>query len=62
MQNIYKNQHKLTVGSPLISNIPKLTWYWRPSVKHVENVAGGFICNLHRSDCVSQPGALYIQK
>jgi hypothetical protein len=25
MQNIYKNQHKLTVGSPLISNIPKLT-------------------------------------
>jgi len=25
IQNIYKNQHKLTVGSPLISNIPKLT-------------------------------------
>ena len=25
MQNIYKNQHSLTVGSPLISIIPKLT-------------------------------------
>jgi hypothetical protein len=25
IQNIYKNQHKLTVGSPLIFNIPKLT-------------------------------------
>jgi hypothetical protein len=25
IQNIYKNQHRLKVGSPLISNIPKLT-------------------------------------
>jgi len=25
MQNIYNNQHRLTVRSPLISNIPKLT-------------------------------------